>query len=100
MAPKATGPAKKGPPKFELEGGKKWIIENQDNNRDLHIAECEISQGVYIYKCDNCLVKIDQKVNTIILDSCKKVIFFINSTSPARSSNRLISDSFVDRTSV
>jgi adenylyl cyclase-associated protein len=69
----ARGAAKKGPPVFELQGDKKWIIENQDNNKDLVITECSISQALYIYKCDNCVIKVDQKINAITLDSCKKV---------------------------
>lgn len=79
-APKAAGgAAKKGPPVFELQGDKKWIIENQDNNKDLVITECSISQGLYIYKCDNCVIKVDQKINAITLDSCKKTALVFDS---------------------
>ena len=52
---------------------KKWIIENYDNNRDLEINDCEMSQTLYIYKCDNCLIKVNKKINAITLDGCKKV---------------------------
>lgn len=31
------------------------------------------NQTVYIYKCENCVVIIEGAVNSIALDSCKKV---------------------------
>lgn len=31
-----------------------------------------MKQAVYIYKCENSVVKIKGKVNTLTVDSCKK----------------------------
>jgi len=73
-APKkaAAAAAKKGTPKFELEAGKKWLVEWQDNNKSIDINETAKEQTVYIYKCENSVVKISGKVNSIVVDSCKK----------------------------
>eukprot|EP01134_Creolimax_fragrantissima_P008435 CFRG8435T1 len=64
-----TGP-KKGTPKCELEG-KKWVIEHYDNNKEI-VIDAEMSQVVYIYKCNNCVIKVNGKVNSIAIDGCKK----------------------------
>jgi len=81
---------KKGPAKFSLEGNK-WVVENQDDNANLVIADTEPKHTVYIYKVDRSVVVIKGKVNSICIDSCNKigVIFdnaiaqveMINSTS-------------------
>mmetsp|Transcript_11454 Transcript_11454/g.46338 ORF Transcript_11454/g.46338 Transcript_11454/m.46338 type:complete len:476 (+) Transcript_11454:61-1488(+) len=70
---------KKGTPKFALEGNK-WVVEFQDDNKDIVIAETEAKQTVYAYKCDRSVIRIDgSKVNSICLDSCNKVgIAFVN----------------------
>jgi adenylyl cyclase-associated protein len=60
------------PPKCELEGGKKWIIEYQHGNRNVVINDTEMRQTVYIYKCDNSTIQIKGKVNAITMDGCKK----------------------------
>jgi len=70
-APKATG-AKKGTPKFELSGNK-WLVEWQDNNKAIEITETELKQTIYIYKCENSVVRIKGKVNSVSLDGCKRV---------------------------
>jgi len=67
-----AGAQKKGTPKFELVGNK-WIVEWQDGKKDIEIKETEPKQTVYIYKCDNSVVKVTGKINTILLDSCKRV---------------------------
>jgi len=75
-APK--GPAKKGPAKLELSGNK-WTVENYDNNRELVIDGAEAKHVVYLYKLDGCTVKINQKVNAISVDSCKKTAVVFHS---------------------
>eukprot|EP00871_Galdieria_phlegrea_P004434 jgi/Galph1/4992/GphlegSOOS_G3652.1 len=66
-----------GVPKCSLKGGKTWEIEYQSSNRDLSIEVTDKKQSVYIYCCENSLIKINQKCNSITVDSCKKcdVIF-------------------------
>eukprot|EP00096_Caligus_rogercresseyi_P007865 TRINITY_DN259_c0_g1_i3.p1 TRINITY_DN259_c0_g1~~TRINITY_DN259_c0_g1_i3.p1 ORF type:complete len:468 (+),score=211.55 TRINITY_DN259_c0_g1_i3:212-1615(+) len=69
-APKAA-PAIQKPPKFELEG-KKWVIEFQKDNTGLTVADTEVNQSIYAYKCEGCVIQVKGKLNNIILDSCKK----------------------------
>jgi len=68
---KAAASAKKGPPKIALEGNK-WVVENTDNNSNIEIKDTEPKHAVYIYKCDHSVVKINGKVNSIVLDNCKR----------------------------
>ncbi|ELT97182.1 hypothetical protein CAPTEDRAFT_18736 [Capitella teleta] len=67
-APKAA-PAK--PPKTELEG-KKWVVEYHNGNRNVVIEDTNMKQAVYIFKCTQSTIQIKGKVNSIILDNCKK----------------------------
>ena len=70
-APSAKVAAKKGTPKFELQGNK-WVVEFQDGNKNIEINQTEPKQAVYIYKSDNAVIKINGKVNSIAIDSCNK----------------------------
>jgi adenylyl cyclase-associated protein len=65
--------AVKKPPKFELLGGKKWIVEYQENNNDLVIDDATMRMTVYVFKCEKCTIQVHGKCNSITLDSCKKV---------------------------
>ncbi|XP_074468720.1 adenylyl cyclase-associated protein 2 [Sebastes fasciatus] len=62
----------KRPPLLELEG-KKWRVENFDQNHDLVIEETELKQVVYVFACNNSTLQIKGKVNSIIIDNCKKL---------------------------
>ncbi|KAM4630398.1 adenylyl cyclase-associated protein 2 [Polymixia lowei] len=62
----------KRPPLLELEG-KKWRVENFDQKHDLVIDETELKQVVYIYGCNNSTVQVKGKINSIIIDNCKKL---------------------------
>lgn len=57
-------------PVFELDG-KKWMIEHQKKNKGLQV-DGNMKQTVYIYKCQDSVVTVNGKVNSIILDTCKK----------------------------
>uniref|UniRef100_A0A8C5PY56 Adenylyl cyclase-associated protein n=1 Tax=Leptobrachium leishanense TaxID=445787 RepID=A0A8C5PY56_9ANUR len=59
-SPAAKPVAKKEPPVLELEG-KKWRVENQEN------------QVVYIYKCVNSTLQVKEKINSITVDNCTKL---------------------------
>ncbi|KAM9494905.1 adenylyl cyclase-associated protein 2 [Clarias gariepinus] len=64
--------AKKRSPVLELEG-KKWRVEHQEQVHDLVIDETELKQVVYIFNCNNSTLQIKGKVNSIIVDNCKKL---------------------------
>lgn len=68
--PKAAAAAKK-PPVFQLQG-KKWVVEYQENNKDLVIAEPLQSHTVYIYSCKNSTIQVQGKINSLVVDNCKK----------------------------
>ncbi|XP_055510510.1 adenylyl cyclase-associated protein 2 isoform X1 [Leucoraja erinacea] len=59
-------------PLLELEG-KKWRVEYQENERSLVISEAELKHVAYVYKCNNSVIKIQGKINSITIDSCKKL---------------------------
>jgi len=60
------------PPKFELEG-RKWTVEFHKNNPNMEIDNPETNQSVYVYKCEGSTLKVNGKVNNIVVDGCKKV---------------------------
>lgn len=66
----AQAPA--GPARFELEQGRKWVVENQRGNRELVISDTTPKQAVYIYGCRDSVVQVKGKVNTISIDNCHK----------------------------
>ncbi|KAJ8334767.1 hypothetical protein SKAU_G00404060 [Synaphobranchus kaupii] len=68
----AAAPARALPPMLELEG-KKWRVENQEGAQGLVISDTELKQVVYAYKCNKSTLQVKGKINSIILDNCKKV---------------------------
>ncbi|XP_036422524.1 adenylyl cyclase-associated protein 2 isoform X1 [Colossoma macropomum] len=68
----AHTPAKKHAPVLELEG-KKWRVEHQEQTHDLVIEETELRQVVYVFSCNNSTLHIKGKVNSIIVDNCRKL---------------------------
>ncbi|XP_043940740.1 adenylyl cyclase-associated protein 1 [Protopterus annectens] len=64
--------AQKQPPLLVLEG-KKWRVENYENNSNVVVSNTELKQVVYIFKCVNSTVQVKGKINSITLDQCKKV---------------------------
>jgi adenylyl cyclase-associated protein len=81
-------PAARLPPKMALEG-KKWMIENQIGQKNLIIDNAEMNQSINVYKCEDCVLQVKGKVNSITVDLSKKfsivfenivaVVEFINS---------------------
>ncbi|KAJ3672854.1 hypothetical protein LUZ60_006228 [Juncus effusus] len=63
---------KTGPPKMELQMGRKWVVENQVGKKSLAIDDCDSKQSVYIYGCKDSVIQIKGKVNNITLDKCTK----------------------------
>ncbi|XP_071546629.1 adenylyl cyclase-associated protein 1 isoform X2 [Panulirus ornatus] len=81
-----VSPARDGPtgrPRVVLEG-KKWFVEYQNDKPDIIIKEAKMDQSVYIFRCQNTIVQIKGKLNSVILDSCKKSsVVFDNLVSSA-----------------
>lgn len=67
----AAAPVTK-PPVCELQG-KKWIVEYQQDNPNISITDTNVKQAVYVFRCQKSTIKVSGKVNSIIIDSCKKV---------------------------
>jgi adenylyl cyclase-associated protein len=66
-----TKPAK--PSKTELVGNK-WTVEWHHNAKEpIVIKATARNQSVLIYKCENSVVIIEGKINSIAIDGCKKV---------------------------
>lgn len=62
-----------GKPKCVL-SGKKWQVEYQNgaNGDNAVNLETDLKQTVYVFKCHDSLIKINGKVNAIVLDNCSK----------------------------
>ena len=71
-APKFGAPAEKKAPVCELQG-KKWVVEYHENNPNISISDTNSKQAVYVFRCVRSTIKVSGKVNSIILDNCKRV---------------------------
>ncbi|OZC06150.1 DE Adenylate cyclase associated [Onchocerca flexuosa] len=70
-----TSPEKKQEdkePKMWLNNGKQWNVDYYKNNKNVMVEVKDMKQTVYIFKCENSVIQIKGKVNSITLDSCKK----------------------------
>ncbi|KAL2512209.1 Cyclase-associated protein 1 [Abeliophyllum distichum] len=65
--------SKAGPPKLELQMGRKWVVENQIGKKNLVIDECDAKQSVYVFGCKDSVLHIQGKVNNITVDKCTKM---------------------------
>ncbi|KAK3749681.1 hypothetical protein RRG08_013889 [Elysia crispata] len=105
VAKPVAQPAK--PPLTELQG-KKWVVEYHKGNQNIVIDKTEMKQTLYIYKCEGCVIQVKGKVNSIILDSCKKtaIVFdsllasleFVNCQSMQAQVNGKLSTVSIDKT--
>ncbi|XP_068656866.1 cyclase-associated protein 1-like [Aristolochia californica] len=64
---------KTGPPKLELQMGRKWVVENQIGRKNLVIDDCDSRQSVYVFACKDSVLQIKGKVNNITIDKCTKM---------------------------
>uniref|UniRef100_A0A182YIK4 Adenylyl cyclase-associated protein n=1 Tax=Anopheles stephensi TaxID=30069 RepID=A0A182YIK4_ANOST len=64
-------PAVAKPPTFTRDG-KKWLIEYQKNNPDLVVDNAEMNNVVYMFRCEGSTLQIKGKINSVVMDSCKK----------------------------
>ncbi|XP_010936278.1 cyclase-associated protein 1 [Elaeis guineensis] len=65
--------SKTGPPKLELQMGRKWAVENQIRKKDLVIDDCDSKQSVYVFGCKDSVLQVKGKVNNITVDKCTKM---------------------------
>lgn len=65
--------SKAGPPKLELQMGRKWAVENQVGKKNLIIDDCDSRQSVYVFGCRDSVLQIKGKVNNITIDKCTKM---------------------------
>ncbi|XP_028851770.1 adenylyl cyclase-associated protein 2 isoform X3 [Denticeps clupeoides] len=65
-------PARKQQSVLVLEG-KKWRVEHHEHKHDLVIEETELKQVVYLYNCSSSTLQVKGKVNSIIVDNCRKL---------------------------
>lgn len=70
VAPQVKTTPKKPPRKELLD--KRWTVEYFENDRNIVISETEMKQTVYIYHCKNCTIQVKGKINSIVVDGCKK----------------------------
>lgn len=70
------------PPSF-IRDGKKWLIEYQKGNQNLLVENAEMNNVVYLFKCENSTVTVKGKINSIVLDSCKKTSVVFDSVVSA-----------------
>lgn len=66
----AAAPKAAKPPRCALENGRKWVIENQVENKTIVIEDCNPRQTVYIFNCTKSVIQIKGKVNSISMDKC------------------------------
>lgn len=59
------------PPSFTRDG-KKWLIEYQKNNANLLVENAEMNNVVYMFRCEGSTLQIKGKINSVVMDSCKK----------------------------
>ncbi|CAA2996304.1 cyclase-associated 1-like [Olea europaea subsp. europaea] len=65
--------SKVGPPKLELQMGRKWMVENQIGKKNLVVDDCDAKQSVYVFGCKDSVLHIQGKVNNITVDKCTKM---------------------------
>ncbi|XP_048849995.1 RNA-binding protein 24 isoform X2 [Brienomyrus brachyistius] len=72
LAGPQVAPQQTHSPLLELEG-KKWRVEHQNQTHDLVISDTELRQVVYVFSCSNSTLQVKGKVNSIIVDNCRKL---------------------------
>ncbi|KAF3773745.1 Cyclase-associated protein 1 [Nymphaea thermarum] len=77
--PSAPAFSKAGPPKLELQMGRKWVVENQIGRKNLLIDDCDAKQSVYVFGCKDSVLQVKGKVNNITIDKCTKMgVIFVD----------------------
>ena len=61
---------------FELQGNK-WVVEGQTGSLEIPADKVDIKNSVYVFNCQNLVLQVPGKCNTITVDGCKntQVVF-------------------------
>ncbi|XP_043259937.1 adenylyl cyclase-associated protein 1 isoform X1 [Colletes gigas] len=70
IVPPASAPIDK-PPVFTKDG-KKWLIEYHKGNKDLLVDNVEMNNVIYMFRCQDSTLVVKGKVNSVVMDSCRK----------------------------
>ncbi|XP_043460933.1 adenylyl cyclase-associated protein 2 isoform X2 [Leptopilina heterotoma] len=64
------------PPVFTRDG-KKWLVEYHKGNKNLLVENAEMNNVIYMFRCQESTLVVKGKVNSVVMDSCRKssVIF-------------------------
>ncbi|XP_063239372.1 adenylyl cyclase-associated protein 1 isoform X2 [Bacillus rossius redtenbacheri] len=76
--PPAARPGADKPPRLVKEG-KKWMVEYQKGKHDLLVDGVEMNNVVYMYKCEDSTLTVRGKLNSVVLDSCRKASVVVDS---------------------
>jgi len=68
-----TATVVKKEPVLQCEAGKKWTVENFKDAHNVVLDEVTMKQTIYIYNCENAMITVENKCNSITMDKCKKV---------------------------
>lgn len=68
---KGPGAPADKPSKFTRDG-KKWLVEYQKNNSNLVVENAEMNNVVYMYRCEGSTLTVRGKINSVVVDSCRK----------------------------
>ncbi|XP_076685774.1 adenylyl cyclase-associated protein 1 isoform X3 [Andrena cerasifolii] len=68
--PPANAPIDKQP--VFTRDGKKWLVEYHKSNKDLLIDNVEMNNVIYMFRCQDSTLVIKGKVNSVVMDSCRK----------------------------
>lgn len=68
--PPANLPIDKSP--VFTKDGKKWLVEYHQGNKELLIDNVEMNNFVYMFRCQDSTLTVKGKVNSIVMDSCRK----------------------------
>lgn len=59
------------------------LQEYQTRNHNLVVENAEMNNVVYLYKCTECTVTVRGKINSIVIDACKKTAIVMDSVVAA-----------------
>ncbi|XP_014229171.1 probable serine/threonine-protein kinase kinX isoform X3 [Trichogramma pretiosum] len=74
---KPSAPVDK-PPVFSRDG-KKWLVEYHKGNQNLVIDNTEMNNVVYMFCCQNSNLVVKGKINSVVMDSCRKCSVVVDS---------------------
>lgn len=58
--------------------GNCWFVENFKDNNDVAVAVKDIKEKVYVENCVGSNIKVESKVNVVMISNCKKSAFILS----------------------